>query len=176
MTPTRMPSLAIAIATRLLLPLSAFLCLALLPACAESSAKPKCSVSFALEADEEPGPQMRPGNNCLRCHAPGKQAASRPFSFGGTVFPAANSEPCSDGVEGVTIDVTDSKGRSVSVMSNEAGNFWTAEPLTPPFRISAKRGSKTVEMPIESPTGGCALCHSAVGPVGGAKGSIRPPE
>jgi hypothetical protein len=118
---------------------------------------------------------MRPGNNCLRCHTTGKQAGSKPFSFGGTVFPFANSDPCSNGVQGITVQVSDAKGKTVTVVSNEAGNFWSAESLTPPFRIVAKRGDKIAEMPIEAPTGGCALCHSATAPISGAQGAIRPP-
>jgi len=130
--------------------------------------------SAELAPDEVTGPAMRPGSNCLRCHAKDGLAAKKPFSFGGTIFPSADSDVC-EGVSGVTIHVTDAQGREISVISNEAGNFWSAAPLTPPFSIRASRAGREVRMPIEAPTGGCALCHSWPDATGGAVGRIRQP-
>jgi hypothetical protein len=117
---------------------------------------------------------MRPGNNCLRCHSAEGQASSKPFSFGGTVFPKSDSDLCS-GVQGVTIRVTDAKGTLVSVVSNEVGNFWSATLLTPPLRMEAEYQGRVAKMPVDAPTGGCALCHSSPDAVGGARGRIRAP-
>lgn len=144
---------------------------ALAAGCAEAP----CSVSnaFALAPGDETGAHMRPGNNCLRCHSPTGEASTRPFSFGGTVFPKADAEAC-DGVEGVTIRVRDSAGKQVSVVSNAVGNFWSAEPLTPPFTMEAEYGGRVAKMPGDSPSGGCALCHSWPDPVS-AIGRIRAP-
>jgi hypothetical protein len=136
--------------------------------------EPCGDTSFALRHGEATGPLMRPGNNCLRCHSPGGEAAARPFSFGGTVFPRADSELCA-GVEGVTIRVTDVTGKRISVVSNQAGNFWSAEPLTPPLSVEAELEGRVVTMPVTTPTGGCALCHSWPDPVGGAAGRLRAP-
>jgi hypothetical protein len=136
---------------------------------------PPCSVSnaFALAAGEPTGPNMRPGNNCLRCHSANGEAASKPFSFGGTVFPSADSELC-EGVAGVTVRVTDSAGRTASAVSNSVGNFWSTEPLTPPLRMEAEFEGRVAKMPGTAPTGGCALCHSWPDAVG-ASGRIRAP-
>lgn len=130
--------------------------------------------SADLTPGEVTGPSMRPGSNCLRCHAKDGIASNKPFSFGGTILRARDSEPC-DGVAGVTIRVTDSEGRAVSVVSNVVGNFWSAERLVPPLRVQASRDGRTVVMPVETPTGGCALCHSWPDAVSGAAGRIRWP-
>lgn len=134
-----------------------------------------CDVStdFALGASELRGPEMRPGQNCLRCHSASGEAKSKPFSFGGTVFPAADASACG-GVAGVTIRVTDSKGKTVSVVSNRVGNFWSAEPLEPPLSMEAEREGRVSKMPVTAPTGGCALCHSWPDAVS-ASGRIRAP-
>lgn len=140
--------------------------------CSES----ECDTSngFALEPGETTGPEMRPGNNCLRCHQADGEAASAVFSFGGTVFPTSDANPC-DGVPGVTIRVTDSLDRRVTVVSNAVGNFWSAEPLTPPLRMEAEYQGRVAVMPVTAPTGGCALCHSWPDRTSGAAGRIRIP-
>lgn len=137
---------------------------------------PPCDVSqaFALEAGEKTGPLMRPGQNCLRCHTAGGQAAAKPFSVGGTVFPKPDAGLC-EGVAGVTVRVTDAKGKRVELTTNQAGNFWTAEPLEPPLSMEAERDGRIKKMPVTAPTGGCALCHSVPDAVGGARGRIEAP-
>lgn len=135
----------------------------------------ECDVpaTFSLGADEVRGPTMRPGQNCLRCHSASGAAATKPFSFGGTIFPSLNASAC-EGLSGVTIRVTDAKGKTVTVVSNEVGNFWSAEPLEPPFSMEAERNGKVRKMPVTAPTGGCALCHSWPDAVS-ASGRIRAP-
>jgi hypothetical protein len=132
------------------------------------------NTNFALGRGEATGPLMRPGNNCLRCHSASGEAATKPFSVGGTVFPRADSELC-DGVEGITIRVTDVTGKRIAVVSNQAGNFWSAEPLSPPLSMEAEFAGRVVTMPVTAPTGGCALCHSWPDPASGAAGRIRAP-
>jgi hypothetical protein len=129
--------------------------------------------SFALLDNEPRGPLMRPGDNCLRCHSRTGEAKRKVFSFGGTIFAKADSPRCAGGEADVTIRVTDAAGKTVSVVSNDAGNFWSEEPLTPPFRMEAQRGDRIAKMPIDAPTGGCALCHRNPNPVSGALGRIR---
>jgi hypothetical protein len=46
------------------------------------------------------------------------------------------------------------------VRSNEAGNFYSAERLIPPFRASVSRGGRVVEMEDTFEYGGCNLCHT----------------
>lgn len=136
----------------------------------------ECTVThaFSLQPGETTGPLMRPGDNCLRCHVAGGEAAGKPFSFGGTLFLTADAGLC-DGVEGVTVRVTDADGKTVSVVSNAVGNFWSAEALKPPFSIVAEKDGRLRPMPVTTPTGGCKLCHSYPDAVGGTTGRIRAP-
>jgi hypothetical protein len=114
-------------------------------------------------------------DNCLRCHSRSGKAERKVFSFGGTVFAKADYLRCAGGGAGVTIRVTDSAGKEVTVVSNAAGNCWSDEPLTAPFFAETQRGDRIAEMPIDALTGGCALCHRNPNPVSGALGRIRTP-
>jgi hypothetical protein len=137
---------------------------------------PECKVTnaFALEPGEKTGPEMRPGNNCLRCHVATGEAKEKPFSFGGTVFAKPDDTLCG-GVAGVTVKVTDSKGKVVEVVTNSVGNFWSAETLEQPLSIEASYQGRVRKMPVTTPTGGCALCHSWPDKTGGAQGRIVAP-
>lgn len=140
------------------------------------AAPEECTVTnaFSLAPGEATGPLMRPGNNCLRCHTAGGEAANKPLSVGGTIFPTADAGYC-DGVEGVTVHVTDKNGKSVTLVSNAAGNFYSAEALEQPLSITVEKDGRTAVMPVTTPTGGCALCHSYPDAVSGAAGRIRAP-
>ncbi|MBL8956788.1 MAG: hypothetical protein JNK82_38800 [Myxococcaceae bacterium] len=126
-----------------------------------------------LQPGEQTGPAMRPGSNCLRCHTTGGRAASAPFSIGGTVYESHDAEVCG-GVGGVTVRVTDANGKRVSVVTNDVGNFWSTEPLVAPYSLEVERAGRVAAMPVTTPTGGCALCHSWPDPVS-AIGRIRAP-
>jgi hypothetical protein len=129
--------------------------------------------SAGVETGESVGPLMRPGTNCLRCHQSSGSAARVPFSVGGTIFPKKDSTACS-GVSGVTIQVTDKNGKSISLLSNAVGNFYSTEKMEPPLKMEAMLEGRTQVMPGTSPTGGCALCHSWPDAVS-ALGRIRVP-
>ncbi|WP_437917321.1 hypothetical protein WME73_25120 [Sorangium sp. So ce302] len=119
-----------------------------------------------------PGPLMRPGDNCLRCHNPVANTAP-PWSAAGTVYDAPDADR-NDGVAGVTVIVSDAGGKSVALVTNEAGNFHTAEALVNPLRIRLEYEGRSIEMSIEAPAGSCNACH-ADPPVGGAPGRIVRP-
>lgn len=87
-----------------------------------------------LGCDPTNKPTMNPGQDCMTCHVAGGQASSLPWSAAGTVFKAYDS-PDTDGVQGVHVLITDALGKSVSLHTNQAGNFYTAEPLTQPLSV-----------------------------------------
>lgn len=121
-----------------------------------------------------PGPEMRPGWNCLSCHREGGDATMKQWSAGGTVYEAADSHVC-DGTPGVEVVFLDPRGREIErVTTNAAGNFHTATPLPQGFRVAVERDGKRSLMPFPPPAGSCNACHSA-SPIGGAKGLIRAP-
>lgn len=129
--------------------------------------------SAELAPGETTGHLMRPGQNCLRCHSLSGSAKAKPFSVGGTVYPSAEAGVCA-GVAGVTVRVTDSKGKRVELVTNLVGNFFSAEALTPPLSMEAELDGRVAQMPGTAPTGGCALCHSWPDAVS-ALGRIRVP-
>jgi hypothetical protein len=121
-----------------------------------------------------PGPTMRPGDNCLRCHNPQGQASRRPWTAAGTVFPKLDAR-ATDGVAGVTVRFTEQSGREIeSLVTNEAGNFYTDRPLPDPYFVSLEYEGETIEMPCAPPAGSCNACHSP-NPVGFAPGRIYLP-
>ena len=51
-------------------------------------------------------------------------------------------------------------GKRVSVRSNAAGNFYSAERLRPPFRARVSLGGQVSEMQGTFEHGGCNACHT----------------
>jgi hypothetical protein len=116
-----------------------------------------------------PGPLMRPGWNCLSCHRPQGQAASHVWSAGGTVFAGPTTQR---GVAGAQIVITDEDGKTVRLISNSVGNFYTAEPLSGSLAVRVERNGQSVSMPERAPAGSCNFCHT---PTGAAQTFIVPP-
>jgi len=146
-----------------------------------------CAVLTGCASDEdetasspfgfETGPLMRPGDNCLRCHRDERSdyPTAPSWTAAGTVFPGPDS-PASDGVSGVRVLLLDPEGELIeSLVTNGAGNFYTAAPLPSGFRVALEYEGDRLDMPCAPPTGGCAACHS-VPAVGGAPGRLFLPQ
>jgi hypothetical protein len=106
------------------------------------------------------GPGMRPGEDCLACHNPAGSARAAWFGAAGTVFDAAGTAAA-----GVAVSLTDSQSRTVSDVTNWAGNFYfTNQELTPPLQVSvvAAAGERT----MTDATGACNSCHRPGGTPG----------
>ncbi|MBN1961992.1 MAG: hypothetical protein JW841_13685 [Deltaproteobacteria bacterium] len=104
----------------------------------------------------ENNPLMNPGDNCISCHD-GSEASK--FTAAGTVY--ADPEAAADsGLAGVEIHITDSEGHSVTLKSNDAGNFYTAEKLTPPLNKEVRKNGITISSSTQADTGACATCHT----------------
>ncbi len=108
-------------------------------------------------------PTMLPGSDCLRCHRPGGTAASHVWTVAGTVFPTATACPldggpgCGTGVEGVEVLVTDVNGRSFTLTTNAAGNFYTDQPLATLQTVMIQNGTHRMNMDVSIVGGGQAL-------------------
>ena len=110
-----------------------------------------------------PGPNHRPGQNCLTCHG-GKGPGSPEFSIAGTIYSARGVlEPLSD----VTVALQDATGATRDVVSNEVGNFYiTTASWSPTYpvlvalrdRRADENGVKEMVTPVGR-NGGCAFCH-----------------
>lgn len=122
-----------------------------------------------------PGPTMRPGDNCLRCHTEGFGDDAPTWTAAGTIFESPEADHC-EGVEGVKVYLMGANGEEVELTTNAAGNFWTDKPLMdmgPGPRIEFE--GRTMKMGRNLPSSpACNACHSNP-PVGGAPGKIFVP-
>ena len=118
----------------------------------------------------ENSPIMRPGEDCLGCH---DGARARKWTLGGTVFSSATAT-VDQGVEGVSVTVTDSNNRQLTLSTNGAGNFYTAEGLVPPFLVELGYQGRSVGMIQLQQSGACNACHTDP-PQSGAPGRIYTP-
>jgi len=98
---------------------------------------------------------MHPGTSCGSCHTGGDAHA---FGAAGTVYAQPNAFLL-DGIEGVTVDITAADGHTVSLTSNEAGNFYTTTKLTPPLQVTLSKGGVSAKMANAS-SGDCNSCHT----------------
>ena len=104
------------------------------------------------------------GKNCLTsgCHASGENH----FYLGGTIYTNADGTNASAGAK---IKVVDANGSTVSLTSDQLGNFYSGKNMTAPFTITASHLGREVKMPAEASGGGCNAdgCH-----VSGSAGRI----
>jgi hypothetical protein len=100
--------------------------------------------------------EMRPGERCGACHDGGE---AKRFGASGTVY-GSPTPGHNVGIPGVTVDITDAEGRSVSLRSNEAGNFYTEQQLVPPLQVTLSRaGADSISSTAIS--GDCNACHTS---------------
>lgn len=119
-----------------------------------------CAVLLLAGACGEPenGPLMRPGENCMSCHAAGEEAASKTWTVAGTVFDQNGA-----GVRNAKIELTDADSRVHVLTSNAAGNFYSAEPMKTPFQGAALRYEGRTSFSPHEPgklVGSCNACHA----------------
>jgi hypothetical protein len=109
-------------------------------------------------------PGMRPGKDCLQCHSVDGGSSFPTLSVAGTVFRAPDAPP-SAGLPEAEILVRDALGKELTLRSNGAGNFYTAEVLKPPLRVAAQWGRVRMTMLESPPSGACNSCHQTPAPV-----------
>ncbi len=94
---------------------------------------------------EAPGALMTPGRDCLACH---DGAIATRWTAAGTWTPPGSS-----------VTIRDSAGKTVQLVTNEVGNFYTAEALAFPIRASVNGQT----MSPDPSYGGCNGCHGGEG-------------
>lgn len=108
------------------------------------------------------GPFHRPGQPCLACHYDAGPGPT--FTLGGTVFATPEEDI---GVSNVTVTVVDALGKTQTLTSNCAGNFYLrgAVDLAYPLRaeVSCTLPDGTIKRSVMgsriSRDGSCASCH-----------------
>ncbi|SRR5258705_7702785 len=123
----------------------------------------------------EHGPMMRAGEDCLSCHGLGTGLEKgQTWSVAGTVFGSFSAGP-GEGVLGAVVRLTDKNGRELSLFSNSAGNFYSAEPLAFPLqRACVQRNGEVFCMRRDVPDGSCNTCHNNP-PMWAAPGRVLAP-
>lgn len=102
------------------------------------------------------GPSMTPGQDCMLCHT-GQVAQA--WTVAGTLY-ADPASPAAGGVEGAQVLVTDAANNSLTLTTNGAGNFYTAEALQFPIKVQAQFGSRRMAMVSAPASGSCNSCHT----------------
>ena len=119
-------------------------------------------------------PLMHPGLSCISCHAKGEGPR---FQAAATVYSKLDAKDDSYGVQGATVQLTDSKGLVLKLKTNQAGNFFSGRrhpQLTFPVKVKVFGPTGENEMGSPAPSGDCASCHTASGR-SGAPGRILAP-
>ena len=157
------------------------LALTLVAACGDSSGTLPEGQPFDDVAGLSGIPTMQPGADCLSCHVAGGLASARPWTVAGTVFPS-RAAAATQGVEGVEVLVTDANGKQLTLRSNGAGNFYTAESLADLVDIQVQNQTRRMRMDLSVVGGGslrqvgsCNRCHldapSGLSPTLGQQGA-----
>lgn len=114
------------------------------------------AVSVLAACIPEDGPMMEPGRDCGECHGGGDE---RGWSVSGTVYARPDAAE-GDGVQDARVLVTDANGRRLTLTSNQAGNFYTAEKLVFPLTVAVERGGEREAMEAAVQDGSCNRCHA----------------
>jgi hypothetical protein len=117
-------------------------------------------------------PTMQPGSDCMLCHVAGGDASDRIWTAAGTIFskPTAcqsynpyDGGGCGGGLEGVQVLLTDANQQQLTLTTNQAGNFYTDQPLATLTSIMIQKGTHRMVMNLEGVGGGGNLTLSSLG-------------
>lgn len=115
---------------------------------------------------------MHPGGDCIGCHA--DQGEGPKYSVAGTVMGELDDDTDCNGMEGVTIEITDANGDVIELVTNGAGNFYTEKSVATPYTARVIKDGAERAMSGEQTETNCASCHTAEG-TNGAPGRIQAP-
>lgn len=103
------------------------------------------------------GPAMQPGQDCMGCHD--GAVAAPAWTVAGTVFSDPNA-PLNAGMPNAQVIITDANQQTLTLNTNSAGNFYTAEPVVFPLSVQIQRGTWKMAMQSSPSSGSCNSCHS----------------
>lgn len=130
-----------------------------------------CSSGSMWTGGNEESELMNPGQACIECHS---QDEGPRFTAAGTVMGASHDPDDCNGVEGVTVRLTDADGVVHEATTNAAGNFDFRDAIAMPYTAEIESDAGVVAMSGAQNTGDCATCHTADG-ANGAPGRIVAP-
>jgi mono/diheme cytochrome c family protein len=118
-----------------------------------------CSTNEASNEDE--GERMRPGGNCITCHE--DEGEGPRYTIAGTVMGAYHDDERCVGVDGVTVEITGSDGKVISLDANSVGNFFYTGSVATPYTAKVKSSAGEKAMTAAQSDTNCASCHTAEG-------------
>ncbi|MEQ1564019.1 MAG: hypothetical protein ABMA64_00150 [Myxococcota bacterium] len=130
-----------------------------------------CSTDDYWTGGNEESPLMRPGGDCITCHASDEGPN---FASAGTVMGEFDDEDDCNGVAGVTVRITDANDEVWEYVTNAAGNFFTNDDFATPYAAEVEFDGVVSQMLTAQTDGNCAACHTAEG-ANGAPGRIVSP-
>ncbi len=130
-----------------------------------------CSSGTHWTLGDEGSELMRPGRACISCHATSGDPGEPPppaFSIAGTVYPSAHEPDDCNGVRGdgsaaIVVEVRGHDGNVQMLYPNEAGNFFSLDPIALPLTAVVHYQGRTRAMVTEQPSGDCNSCHTEGG-------------
>lgn len=128
-----------------------------------------CSTGQFVNVGE--GSTMKPGGDCISCHASGEGPR---FVAAGTVMNDYGDTQGCEGIEGVTVKITDANGQVHTLQTNSSGNFFTSQAIATPYTVELSYMGDTRAMASAQTDTDCASCHTANGE-NGAPGRILVP-
>ncbi|MEZ4222915.1 MAG: hypothetical protein R3B13_18375 [Polyangiaceae bacterium] len=134
-----------------------------------------CSSDTHWTGGNHESPLMRPGGTCIQCHSASGEGPT--LLVAGTVYPTAREPDDCNGISAIDVVVTDAQGKTVTLSTNAAGNFfYEAAPgaLVPPYNAKVVSGGKERVMKQSVASGDCNTCHTQDGK-DGAPGRIYAP-
>ncbi len=127
----------------------------------ESNSNPaaaNCSTGSSWLGGDSGSELMHPGGNCNSCHSSSGEGPI--FGIAGTVQGAGTDSMNCNGISGVTITLTGSDGKTQTLETNGAGNFFAAATVSAPFTASVSKEGITMKMTAAQSDFNCANCHS----------------
>ncbi|MBI4957162.1 MAG: hypothetical protein HY908_34430 [Myxococcales bacterium] len=127
---------------------------------------PEVCASGDVAPDLEESPLMRPGGDCIGCHAADEGPS---YDLAGTVMVGADDDTNCNGVGGIAVEITDAHGAVLTLATNAAGNFFhelQAGAVALPYTARVLYQGRVRAMASAQTEGSCNTCHSDTGAPG----------
>jgi hypothetical protein len=137
------------------------------------AAAPTCTTGAHWKLGDQRSPLMHPGVACIACHKSLFDAP--PLTAAGTVYATGHEPDNCNGATGITIELTDSTGVTLTLTTNDAGNFYFDTTISFPIHARLIANGATRAMMGAVTTADCNTCHTQFG-AQGAPGRLVTPE
>ena len=134
--------------------------LTVLVGCNTGNNNSECSTESYWTGGNSESPLMHPGDDCIECHSSGEGPE---FQIAGTVMGDYTDTVDCNGVEGVTVRITDGDGTPHEMVTNAAGNFYTNETWPTPLSVELEFEGRTSHMVSSPASNDCMSCHTETG-------------